>query len=245
MTFTGVGDRLPIARRRISPIWLVVGAITLLASCCCTGLLIHTAGFDGSGGSKSSPTPNGGTGAPLVPAGTPAVAGTPAPTAASGPHAVPSVIGLRLPDAERRLKAAGFSKMHVTDVSGKGRIVIDPTNWVVRVQEPAVGARVVAATRITLRVGKPTDLLTTAAAVTGVIPNVVCRDLQTAQDALRDAGYYVLTSKDGTGQDRRQILDRNWVVIAQSAAAGARPRLSTRITLTVVKFGEPATRCPT
>lgn len=244
MTFRGVGERLPIARRRISPIWLIVGAISLLALCCCSGLLIHSVGFDAVTGGKGSPTPEGGSSsgalaAPLEPAG------TPVPTTAPGPHAVPSVIGLRLPDAERRLKAAGFSKMHVTDVTGKGRIVIDPTNWVVRIQEPAPGRRVTGATRITLRVGKPTDLLTTAPAITGLVPNVVCRDLQTAQDTLRDAGYYVLTSKDGTGHGRHQILDRNWVVIAQSAAAGTRPRLSTRITLTAVKFGEPTTRCPT
>jgi hypothetical protein len=36
-----------------------------------------------------------------------------------------------------------------------------------------------------------------------------------------------------------QVVDRNWVVIRQSVAAGARPDKKARITLTAVKFGEP------
>lgn len=243
MTFRGVGDRLPVARRRISPVWLAVGVVALLAVCGCSGLLIHAFGLDGSGGGTSSTSPTAGSSGAVVPAQPTQTGGHPA--SASGPHVVPNVIGVRLSDADDRLKAAGFTKTHVVDVTGQGRIVIDPANWVVRVQEPAVGAKVAAATRITLRVGKPTDLASTAATITGVVPNVVCRDLQSAQDALQDAGFYVLSSRDGTGKGRRQLIDRNWVVTAQSATAGTRPRLSTRITLTVVKSGEPTTRCPT
>ena len=44
---------------------------------------------------------------------------------------------------------------------------------------------------------------------------------------------------DGGGQGRMQILDRDWVVIAQSVPAGSKPRLSQRIVLTSVKYGEP------
>lgn len=242
MSFKGVGHMLPIARRRINPIWMLVGVVALLAVCGCSGLFFHSFGLDGSGRGKSSTSPTTGSSGAVVPA---KPAGTERPATASGPHTVPNVIGVRLSAADDRLKAAGFTKVHVVDVTGKGRIVIDPAHWVVRVQEPAVGTKVAAATRITLRVGKVTDLATTAPAITGVVPNVVCRDLQTAQDALQDAGFYVLSSRDGTGKGRRQIIDRNWVVTAQSVAAGAHPRLATRVTLTVVKSGEPNTRCPT
>jgi hypothetical protein len=50
----------------------------------------------------------------------------------------------------------------------------------------------------------------------------------------------VLTSTDGTGQGRVPVIDRNWVVIAQSVKAGESPGLATHITLTVVKHGESA-----
>lgn len=71
------------------------------------------------------------------------------------------------------------------------------------------------------------------------MPRVVCLDLQAAQDALRAAGFYVLTSSDAIGQGRQQLVDRNWVVVSQSEPAGSTPDPTTRIDLGVVKFGEP------
>jgi hypothetical protein len=55
-----------------------------------------------------------------------------------------------------------------------------------------------------------------------VIPDVVCHNLQDAQDEIQDAGVFLSRSVDATGQDRRQILDRNWVVVEQSPAPGTR-----------------------
>ena len=81
---------------------------------------------------------------------------------------------------------------------------------------------------------------------TGTLPNVVCKDLQAAQDTLQAAGFYNLGSEDGTGQGRAQLIDRNWVVVAQSARAGSAPSPTTRIVLTAVKYGEPTgnSGCP-
>jgi hypothetical protein len=78
-----------------------------------------------------------------------------------------------------------------------------------------------------------------------VVPDVVCRDLQTAQDTLQAAGFYNLRSEDGSGQARVQVIDENWVVIAQSARPGATAGRFERIVLRAVKFGEPParTRC--
>jgi beta-lactam-binding protein with PASTA domain len=236
MTFGRFSRERRFPQRPMGAAWLIFGAIMLLFICGCTGLFLHavTSGGGDKSGSKAA------TAQPVVPANSP---GGVNPSATK--HVMPNVVGVRLTEAEKRLKAAGFTKIHSTDASGKRRLVVDHDNWVVRIQQPAVGAPGSDDTQVNLQVTKPTDTATTAPASTGVVPNVVCRDLQTAQDALQAAGFYVLSSQDGTGKGRHQILDRNWVVTAQSAAAGTRPKLSTRITLTVVKFGEPTNGCPT
>jgi beta-lactam-binding protein with PASTA domain len=152
---------------------------------------------------------------------------------------VPAVVGNRLVDAERTLVAAGFDDIKRVDATGQDRTVVKPENWVVRSQDPAPGTRAGTHTKITLGVAKPTDASAGPSATSGVIPDVVCRDLQKAQDTLQAAGFYNLDSEDGTGQGRAQIIDSNWVVIRQSAPPGSRPDPGTRIILTTVKFGEP------
>ena len=62
----------------------------------------------------------------------------------------------------------------------------------------------------------------TSSAATIVVPNVVGRDLQLAQDTLQAAGLYHLTSHDSTGQGRSQVLDRNWMVTDQTPPAGSK-----------------------
>ncbi|WP_232661454.1 PASTA domain-containing protein [Pseudonocardia sp. TRM90224] len=57
------------------------------------------------------------------------------------------------------------------------------------------------------------------------MPDVVGMNLQAAQDHLQAVtgfGVPLSTSTDATGQGRAQILDRNWVVCAQTPAAGTR-----------------------
>jgi hypothetical protein len=73
---------------------------------------------------------------------------------------------------------------------------------------------------------------------TGVVANVVCKDLRTAQDTMQAAGFYSLGSEDGTGQGHAQATDRNSVVYA-SPRAGTRPDPGTRVVRRTVKFGEP------
>jgi hypothetical protein len=164
--------------------------------------------------------------------------GAPNP-AATGTGTVPAVTGQRLSDAEKALKAAGYSKLKPQDASSAHRIVLDPNNWIVNSQSPAAGARVARSTAITLKVSKPTDGAGSSTVTAGVVPDVVCKDLQSAQNTMQSAGFYNLGSADGTGQGRVQIVDRNWVVIKQSVAAGQRPSRTTRIVLTSVKYGEP------
>ncbi|SEB98445.1 hypothetical protein SAMN04490240_0866 [Rhodococcus pyridinivorans] len=60
-----------------------------------------------------------------------------------------------------------------------------------------------------------------AVASVAVMPNVVCMDLQAAQDIIQAAGVFYSTSVDATGQGRAQVWDRNWVVVDQTPSVGA------------------------
>jgi beta-lactam-binding protein with PASTA domain len=125
------------------------------------------------------------------------------------------------------------------DSTGKNRVVLDPDNWVVTDENPGPGTPIAASQVVILGVRKPTDGVGPSSVVNGVVPDVVCMNLQDAQDTLQRAGFFDLHSDDGTGAGRHQILDRDWVVIAQSVAAGTKSGPLTKITLTAVKYGEP------
>jgi hypothetical protein len=72
-----------------------------------------------------------------------------------------------------------------------------------------------------------------------IMPDVVCLDLQTAQDTIQQAGAFFSRSHDATGQDRMQLLDSNWQVVAQTPAPGT-PIGELEAVLDVVEFGEPS-----
>jgi hypothetical protein len=78
----------------------------------------------------------------------------------------------------------------------------------------------------------------TASAQVGVVPNVVGVNHQLAQDTMQAAGFYYLTEVDATGKGRLLINDRNWVVVSQAPAAGAKVPLDTKIVLRSKKIGE-------
>lgn len=70
------------------------------------------------------------------------------------------------------------------------------------------------------------------------MPAVICMNLQAAQDLIQTAGVFYSRSADATGQGRRQVVDRNWVVVAQTPAPGALIGEGDAV-LSVVKVGEP------
>jgi hypothetical protein len=76
-----------------------------------------------------------------------------------------------------------------------------------------------------------------AAAETAPLPDLVGMDLQAAQDEAQAAGFYVLDDQDASGQDRLQVMDRNWTVCSQEPAPGTHPT-DTLVTLFAVKDGE-------
>ncbi|MEW2429759.1 PASTA domain-containing protein [Micromonospora sp. NPDC047644] len=160
--------------------------------------------------------------------------------------ALPDVTGKRLSEGEDVLRAMGFFSVQAVDASGDGRTILEKNNWLIVRQDPAAGSPLPQGLTVTLGVLRPTDRQPAPAVREGVVPKVVCRDLQDAQDALREAGFYLLVPHDGLGQGRLPLLDRNWIVIGQSHTAGSRPERTEKIELTVVKFGEPTgnSRCP-
>jgi hypothetical protein len=70
------------------------------------------------------------------------------------------------------------------------------------------------------------------------MPDVVCMDLQRAQDTIQAAGVFFSRSHDATGLNRWQLVDSNWQVVAQSPAPGTSFGEGEAM-LDVVKFGEP------
>lgn len=73
----------------------------------------------------------------------------------------------------------------------------------------------------------------------GVMPAVVCMNLQAAQDLIQQQGVFFSRSHDATGQGRRQVLDRNWIVVEQSPSPGT-PISEGDADLGAVKIGEPS-----
>ncbi|MFI5908301.1 PASTA domain-containing protein [Dactylosporangium sp. NPDC051541] len=152
--------------------------------------------------------------------------------------AMPALTGVRLPDARKQLNALKLRNVHLVDDTGQNRTVYDPKNWVVTSQRPAAGTTVHANTELTLRVRKPSDGAGGGSADRGTVPGVVCMNLQEAQDKLRSGGYRT-ESRDHGPDHRRQILDRNWLVVAQDPAPGTATAAGATVTLEVLKYGEP------
>ncbi|WP_240960122.1 hypothetical protein [Rhodococcus sp. HNM0563] len=81
--------------------------------------------------------------------------------------------------------------------------------------EAATTARTVAPASTVAATAKPVS------APTAIMPNVMCMDLQAAQDAIQAAGVFYSRSIDATGEGRAQVWDRSWIVIEQVPVSGA------------------------
>lgn len=78
---------------------------------------------------------------------------------------------------------------------------------------------------------------TTSTALVVLMPNVVCMNLQAAQDEIQKYGVFFSRSDDATGMNRFQILDRNWIVVKQTPLPG-QPVTELEAVLSAVKIGE-------
>jgi beta-lactam-binding protein with PASTA domain len=78
----------------------------------------------------------------------------------------------------------------------------------------------------------------TPAPNTFLMPNLVGKNLQSAEDLLSSLGNSGSSGEDVSGQSRMVIVDENWKVCRQSVASGKRVPLSTPILLGAVKSAE-------
>jgi hypothetical protein len=218
-------------RRRL---WLLGSAIVVLAL---IGLGLGSVLATVEGLPDTKPSNVSASTASDAPPASPSPSPSPSLVIPAGSVALPDVIGKRLPDADKLLKDAGFTNLKLADASGQGRIVIDKNNWIVAETDP-VGYAESKSKAITLKVRKPTDGKGSQTVENGVMPDVVCKDLQDAQDAIKKAGLRVVVAEDASGKKRSTFFGRDWIVIAQSEASGAKPTAFTKITLQVVRYGE-------
>jgi hypothetical protein len=72
----------------------------------------------------------------------------------------------------------------------------------------------------------------------GVVPDVMCMDLQLGQDKGQAAGFTRMVSVDASGLRRRQVHDQDWVVVSQSPKAGTRASSDTQLVFRVLHYGE-------
>lgn len=92
----------------------------------------------------------------------------------------------------------------------------------------------------TTAVAPPASVETTtpAPAQTAIMPDVVCMNLQAAQNRIQEEGVFYSRSEDASGEGRSQLIDRNWVVVAQTPSAGTEFGEGDAV-LSAVKIGEP------
>lgn len=107
--------------------------------------------------------------------------------------------------------------------------------------EPTIAAPTTTTATATTTVAPVAPVSAAAAvpAVAAVMPNVVCMNLQAAQDTIQEAGVFFSRSADATGAGRKQVLDANWVVVGQTPSAGS-PVGEAEAVLSAVKIGEPS-----
>lgn len=156
---------------------------------------------------------------------------------------VPDVLCMDLQLAQDKVQAAGFYRVTSQDASGQRRRQVDDQNWVVVSQTPPAGTRPARSPRIVLRVlayGDPGAPPVPDRSRPGRMPNLMCFDLQEAQDTLESAGFFNMGSEDATPRRRRQFIDRNWTVTNQTPPPGGTHPKNTRTTLRVVKDREPS-----
>jgi hypothetical protein len=72
-----------------------------------------------------------------------------------------------------------------------------------------------------------------------VVPNVLCMDLQLAQDKAQAARLTRVRVEDASGQRRRKVNDQDWVVVDQSPPAGTPAKWGTRLVFRVLAYGDP------
>lgn len=72
----------------------------------------------------------------------------------------------------------------------------------------------------------------------GVMPDLICWNLQDAQDEIQRSGVFFSDSQDASGQGRSQLIDSNWVVVEQDPSPGTEIGEGDAV-LYVLKYEDP------
>jgi hypothetical protein len=220
-------------RRRL---WLL-GALAFVLALVGLGIGSIVATIEGLPNTKPSNASGSPSGDASPAAQSPSPSPSPSPSIPDGAIAIPDVIGKRLPEADKILKDAGFT-VKVRDASGANRIVLEKNNWLVASTDPAVYTTPDKKS-ISVSVRKPTDGKGSQTVENGIMPDVKCKDLQDAKDALKKAGFHGAVSEDASGKKRSMFFERDWIVISQSEPPGSMPTAFQKITLRAIRYGEP------
>ena len=113
--------------------------------------------------------------------------------------------------------------------------ILDPRAWKVCDQQPQAGVKT--SERVRLVAARNCRNFAVGDAP-GRMPDVVGMNLQAAQNKLQALKFLNLHSFDATGQGRLQVLDRGWVVVGQTPAAGTSVGSGRYIRLGVKRIGE-------
>ncbi|OEJ34470.1 hypothetical protein [Streptomyces subrutilus] len=103
-------------------------------------------------------------------------------------------------------------------------------------RDPAGGAPAASATA-----SAPSTAPGASAPGTAILPDLVGKGLQAAQDEAQAAGFRTLKSHDALGRGRLQAMDRNWKVCSQEPRGGAAVSTDTSVDFGAVKLEEA---CP-
>ncbi|MFI6173568.1 PASTA domain-containing protein [Nocardia sp. NPDC051052] len=121
---------------------------------------------------------------------------------------------------------------------GKAVIASATTSVAAPVSSAAVTSPVIPKTTVRQEVPTPPPApVQRAPTAQALMPNVVCMNLQAAQNKIQEGGVWYSRSTDATGKGRMQVLDANWIVVAQTPAPGV-PIGEGDAVLSVVKIGE-------
>ena len=162
------------------------------------------------------------------------------------PYVLPNVVCMDLQLAQDKMQAAYFGNVRSQDGTRYDRNQWDDREWVVVAQSPPAGQQAKSNTSVTLtvlRYGDPGAPPSFDRSQPGRLPNLMCFDLQEAQDSLQTAGFWKFTTEDASGEGRNQVVDRNWTVVGQRPGPGPNMPKSTEILLRALKDDDPKP-CP-
>lgn len=146
------------------------------------------------------------------------------PKAKDAPQADPTTVATSLP----AIPPASVAAATAAPVSALPAAIVVTEQVVATVTEPAVVSIA----------PEPPVATSSAEPIFTPMPDVVCMNLQKAQNLIQEGGVFLSLSEDASGEGRAQLKDSNWIVVAQTPDVGELISEGDAV-LSVVKTDEP------